>query len=303
MKRALAATACLLCLASFAAANWAMTPAFFMFQTWTLTAYVLGVIISESLIMARVIDHSWGRIIVMCLIANFITAVFGCFFGLPSMRYAIIGGLVNPNPLLSAICLLLVFGLISGVIESFVWMSVRKETPRLKVFTTTVVAHLVGVPIGLAIFLIPSRPYLGLEQMVFHSRRAMADKALAEIADDMRASKPFPTVHSAPELMAYAAAQTRRYPDQRRQIEESAFVPNFGRFDTGESRREPLEFNPLMAGRAFSNADAKKQPTWVMRAKVEDGPYGFVYEPMNGVITYRSSMPALGYGSGSSPVQ
>lgn len=290
----------LLMLAAFASANWAMAPALTIFDPWAGTVYILAILVSEAWIIGRKLDQPWSRIIITCVAANLVTALFGFVLGLPTIGFVAVGGLANPNPLLTAILLLSIFGLLSGAFESLFWLTIRKETPKSKVFWNTMLAHAVGIPLGLFILLLPPRPYVGLEDVVFRIRRIRMNRAFQELNDDLRAGEPFPNVSSAPELMKYLAMHSRRYPKENVDLLATAYAPTFSRFSTGPENGKPLEFNKAVAGKKLSSS--LKDPIWIVRSAA---PYrwGFIYEPDRAGIIWTSGSRELNIPPDSKEVE
>ncbi|MEA2553170.1 MAG: hypothetical protein QOJ65_1346 [Fimbriimonadaceae bacterium] len=262
MKRA-AAIAVLVAFAASALANGAMGLALEMFDYRTWAVYVVVTLVFEAWFIGRWLELSWGKSLGITVLANALTAFVCPICLVPVLHRSFVGTAVNPNPLMNSVVLLTLFGVVSGLIESFCWSPSAARERRWQIRGRSLLAHLIGVPIALAILLIPARPYKGLETTTNRYRMWERDMAIHKFAEQFSAGARFPASGSPDEFMTDVVGRAGIWTSTR-DAWALGYVANFHRFDTSETRRIPFEINPLLLGKT-----AKEMPahTWVMRAK------------------------------------
>lgn len=221
--------------------------------TWL--AYVVGMVLWEAWFLRRLVAGSWKSALITSLAANFITGIMCGLGGL--LAPFLHGSSVNPNPLLDTVLLLCVFALPSGLFECVAW-SVAK--PRVSsagaIFGRVLGAHALGVPIGFAILFAFPEPYGGLQQFTRYARR---DRLMRFVRVIESRSEDLGRIKSPADLEA-ALVRTGEPGDWA-----AAYVPEFKRFDIGEARRHPIEWNfALPSLRAKPDLD-RSNWRWLVR--------------------------------------
>lgn len=258
----------LLATAVSALANGAMGLALEMFEFKTWFVYVAAMLIIEAWMIGRWIGVSWPSSFGVAISANAFTA-FCCPAVLtPVLHYSMVGTQANPNPFWNAVALLTSFAFVSAFFESFFWVWSAHKRGKEWVMWRVLLAHLVGVPLALAILLIPPRPYVGLEAFANGARRGSRFDIGRDVALDLMDGNPIPRVENAEQLFRHYAG----HPVFGRQLKpiqwEAAYQARFTRFSTGESRLEPIEFNRELAGKKARDLPPE---TWLIRWKTESG--------------------------------
>ncbi len=292
MRKRVLAILLALAIASLASADASFegASAFALYSTGAVFTYLVAIVIVEAWIIGHRLNITWARSFITSIAANFVTALVAIIFGIPTVGMVLFGGLANPNPFLSTVLLLIVFGLASGVFESLFWNTVRGETPKRTIFNRTMLAHIVGIPLGLLIFLIPPRPYPGLEDMTRVARKLTLGRALQGFSRQLAVGQPVPNVHSAAELLSYVASHST-HDMYENNWAAATFAPKYGRFDVGNKHGWQMEFNAAIVGRSLDKA---AQPTWILRTG-PDRADGFVYDPAKKRIVETYLPPDLGY--------
>lgn len=264
MKWRLTALLMLVGIAATASANGAMGLALEMFEWRTWSVYVAVTIVLEALIIGRAASLNWGKSLGISLLANFITAGFcasGCFFA-PVLHGSFVGSAINPNPFWNSVALLTIYGLISALIEAFIWAGFVDKDRKSRTQLASLAAHGIGIPVALAILLIPDHPYRGLERTTdLHRMRfviGLRDAFGVEIAETNR----IPAASSASDLIAAAA---RRSNDHVADAWAAGYKADFERFDTHEMKRIPLDINPAVLGRAIESRGDERYWVWLLR--------------------------------------
>jgi len=282
------ALACVL-LPSAARADGAMGLALATFAWGPWLAYVVVTVVFEAAAMGRWLRVHLAAALSCSLRANLLTALLGGFFsGIACVFIGFYGNEMNPNPFGRTLWLFTLFGSVSALVEASVWRRavpngagpVGGATPRRRdVLARCWLVHLAGVPLGLAVLLLPARPYPGLEQQVYATRifffqqRQLRD-ALQTYVDDHRA---LPAARSYGELLQRLRPGLGRYADDPG-LWAAAYVPDYRRFDTRERRRHPIEWNPRAGG--YRLPDDPTGPLWLVRSRYFGGSFeGLVLEP------------------------
>lgn len=250
-----------------ASANGSMGLALEMFEYRTWIVYVLVMLALEAWLIGRPLGLSWAKSAGIAVLANAVTA-FACPCCLtPALHGALVGSSLLPNPFWNAVSLLFWFALISALLESAFWITAGKQAGWMRALGLTFWAHLLAVPVALAILLIPSRPYKGLESIARARRRRVRIEVAKRIGQDLSEGRSIPKAKSAEDLFQHYADVTA-WGATPETIWSAAYAPRFGRFATGEDRSEPIEVNPEVIGKS-----AKELPseTWLMRWKYLDG--------------------------------
>ncbi len=126
-------------------------------------AYCVAMVLAEAFFIGLKIGFSGWESLGISLGANFATAWIcatgGCFA--PFLHSTFIGSRANPNPFLNAATLLLILAFPSALIEGAVWSSFLRRKGSIREWSVvgrSLGVHLVCVPLGMAILLIPERP-------------------------------------------------------------------------------------------------------------------------------------------------
>ncbi|MBI1756256.1 MAG: hypothetical protein HYR64_04015 [Fimbriimonas ginsengisoli] len=280
--------------------NYIMGPALEMFDSRRWVAYVLVTVAFEAWMLGRWLGWRWWASLLASLLANAFTA-FAPQWLMPSLATWSLGSRLNPHPFPTVLILFIAFGLLSAVVEAFVWRGIGLVAHSQKALGGTigrsVVTHLMGVPLGLAILLCSPRPYIHLEETAETERRqVLAEWLRQKVLDRHQPLPSFVATALFPEIM-----QRLGYPDSIRrawfqkiplidvrgekELWAAAYVPNFGPFSFGEDRSHPREINPALAGKDLHDAadaesmpkDARvwrfeQDPAWLLRA--DDGWFG-----------------------------
>jgi hypothetical protein len=242
-------------------ANGAMGLAYELFDYRSWFVYVVVTVVFEAWWIGRWMPHPWTLSVLYSLLANGLTALLGLSCFVPFLHASLWGPPENPNPLGNAVAIFVGMGLVSAVFESYVWRLSDRKAPGFKVFIRSLSAHAIGVILAFVIFLVPSRPYKGLEIRTDRQRRIL-------------------WILSKRPLNAWVGDHDNRLPSQEQihQIIDGSgplawtvwYQPEFGRFDIGESRQHPfkIEWNP-----SYTKIDLEKHngDTWVCRLFNDDG--------------------------------
>ena len=249
-----------------------MALVFGTFQWLPWLVYVLVTVLYEAAVLTRFSRAGWWRSLSVSVGANFATGIFGTAFSSGIFGYVIYSvGAKNrcePNPLVHAVVSLTVGGVLSALIEAPLWKSLANR-PAWK---ASLLTHLVGVPVALAILLFPDRPYEGLESQA-HFRRQYARKDAVRglneaLGQAEERGKPFLAPRDWIALLAVAKLDGA-------DLRAAGFQPHFGRFDTGEAGREPAEWNPALVGKDLLKLE---RPVWLVRWGASRYPEGIVWE-------------------------
>jgi hypothetical protein len=246
--------------------------------------------------------------------ANFTTAILGGFFsGIISYSFlGIFGSELNPNPFWQTVFLFTLFGLGSALVEAMFWPKAGSQDsvsvrPRNR-YVGSLMVHLVGVPIGLAILLLPARPYVGLEMQVNAQRHfwlgRMIERLLGLYIAEHQTVPPARTYGEMLEALGPALGRYAKDPN----LWAATYAANYHRFDTGEMRREPfIEWNVAASGRKlFSDTDRAKESSdpdiWLIRWRTVQSVSGYVLDLSSGNLTRTDDAKKLGYPGPLPPV-
>ena len=254
----------------------------FRWSYWLI--YVAVTVLFEALVLGR-----WARIrflpaLAISVGANAATGLLGAGFSgiFGYMAYGVgAKSYVEPNPLCHVIYCLVVGGIASALIEAILWTKAAERSA----IKASLLVHLAGIPLALAILLVPNRPYAGLEGQANFRRHYVRKEIAMALTGSIEAgyAKPFRAPKNWDELIQRiepALSERRRYSSEV--VLVAGFQPHFARFDTGEARREPCEFNPSLAGKDLR---ILLKPHWLVRWRPNRSPEGIVMD-RNGSAKY-----------------
>ena len=285
-----AAAVCLL--PSAARANGAMGLALATFAWTPWLCYVAVTVIFEAVALGRWLRVPTGRALLCSLGANLLTAILGgSVSGFVCAIFGFYGGRLNPNPFGQSLLLFTVFGIVSALIEACCWMRATAFR-RGAVFLPSLIVHLVGVPLGLAILLLPARPYGGLESQVYVTRvyyffQQDLTNALQSFIDEHGALPSAATYEALLIVLQPRFHRFRHDPD----LWAAAYVPHYNRFDTTEMRREPMGWNARASGHRLS--DHPEKTLWLIRSRRDGQCEGLVLKHSG--VQRSNSAKELGY--------
>lgn len=257
-------------------------------------AYVLAMILLEAWLIGRWLEMAWPESLARSLVANAFTGFMCGGAGLvaPFLHMSFVGSKLDPNPLLNSVALLLIFAVPSGIFEAIVW-GLRTDSKKAY-FGRCLLVHVLTVPVGLAILLIPPKPYLGLEAITEGARRIQCHDLIgvvgSYVADKGHLPNSMTPTAFIAELKPYIAkakadmAKTAPYVgDLEQDLELTLYEPRFDRFATGEDHEHPWEFNPAVAGKKIDESQPSKS-VWLTRSP--NGKFGIVVDLSTGAVTY-----------------
>ena len=129
-------------------------------------AYVAVTVVFEAWLIGRPLGFGWGLSLLFSASANLISAIMCTNLGAVGLHNTL-GPKSDPNPFGSIVQLFLGFAVVSSVIELMVWGTATRAKRKdsglsdWQVWFRLLWVHLLGVPLGLAILLIPEEPYVG----------------------------------------------------------------------------------------------------------------------------------------------
>lgn len=250
----------LLLLPRFAYANGAMSLALSIFAWPLWLVYVAAMVFFEAGWIGRALGMPFRDALTKSLVANAVTLVLGAIFSgiFGYMLYGCFGSNLNPNPLGQSVLLLILGGLFSAAIEAPFWKNWHGRSPWRASFA----AHLLGVPLALVILLLPARPYPGLEGQASWRRHWVFPRSMERaLSEELSERERFPESRTFPELLERLRPKLQGY-ENATDLWAAAYRPRYHRFDTGERRREPIEWNATLAGK---RSDAFPELVWVIR--------------------------------------
>jgi hypothetical protein len=289
---------------SLALATFAWTP-------WLV--YVAVTVIYEAVAMGRWLGIPFKAALRCSLRANIVTAIVGGFFsGFVAYGFlGIFGSVLNPNPFRQTVFLFTMFGIGSALVEAALWPKVGSEksasvrTPNR--YVGSLVVHLVGIPLGLVILLLPARPYAGLEMQVNGHRHVWLEhsikRALQEYITEHQAVPP---AHTYAEMMEALRPMLGGYAKDPG-LWAAAYSANYHRFDVGEMRRDPMsEWNTAASGRKLIPDTARTQEAsdseiWLIRTRTAYGVRGYMLSLSGGGLGRTDDPQKLGYDNPPSP--
>jgi len=109
---------------------------------------------------------------------------------------------------------------------------------------SSVLVHMAVIPVGLAILLIPDRPYRGIEGQVFaHRIYWLRPYVKLALNDYLSRHGSLPPGHTYGEVLAAVKDKMGAYADDPG-LWAAEYLPDYSRFDTSEARRgERMEWN------------------------------------------------------------
>jgi hypothetical protein len=290
----------LLLLAAGAQANGAMGLGLEMFDLRYWFAYVAAMVVLEAWLIGRWLKLGWPASLGVSLLANFFTGVFCGGMGLcaPVLHGSFVGSQVNPNPFMNAVVLLTGLALPSAYVESYLWRRAAIGPGHWPVIKRCLLVHALTVPLGLAILLIPERPYRGAELTTQWHRRmrlGQIERALGTFVIDrnMIPASPEPA-KLIQEISPYLDPEL-----SRDELELALYEPRFSRFSMGDTRKEPLEINRALLGRKIPAPAYVSDPqwTWFIRSREVGIGYrwGIAIYPSDGAVKFTRDWKQLGY--------
>lgn len=297
-----------------ALANGAMSLALATFAWTPWLVYVAVTVLYEAAAMGRWLGIPFRSALRCSLRANFVTAILGGFFsGFVSYSFlGIFGSELCPNPFGQTVFVFMLFGIGSALIEAVIWPRAGSRQsvsarPRNR-YVGSLMVHLVGVPVGLAILLLPARPYVGLEMQANAQRHFWLGRRVQSLLGLYIAEhQAVPPAHNYGEMLEALRPTLGRYAKDPN-LWAAAYAANYHRFDTGEMRREPLiEWNAAASGRKlFSDTerthDVSDPDIWLIRWGNIHGVSGYVLDLSSGNLTRTNDAKKLGYPGPSPPI-
>jgi hypothetical protein len=257
----------LLGLPAVSAANAAMASSglmIFGMQMWLW--YVLATVVVEAVLMGWWLKLPAKRSIGASVLANFMTGILGVLL----MCSAFIGSVTipesfhnwNPDPLAVALRAMLVYGLFSAVIEAAIWARARTRDTRAqwRVVPKSIAVHIASALIGLGVLLIPEHPYQVLAGYTDIHRTYNLRNAFRDYVSAYEAIPRGKTMEEA----IRSLGPFRNYLGADPNVQWTAgYVADWKRFDRGEMRRRPREWNQAIAGKSVQ--DIPKGGVWIAR--------------------------------------
>lgn len=254
--------------------------------------YVAAMTTAEAWLMGRLLGLGAPESIFVSFLANMLTGVgcglMGC--AAPFLHFPLVGSTADPNPLLSALSLLAVFAFPSALFEGILWDRMYRKQRKYKpseqgVLGRLLLIHLVLVPVGLAILLIPDRPYRGYEAFAKGARRMELRQFKNELAAFISEQRHIPRASTMAELL-------KEVPDShplesRKRSLVFPYVPTFGRFSMGEDRSVPYRLNTTISGRKVDPESGYDEPQWAwyIEPPTRDS-WGFRIELQSGMVEF-----------------
>lgn len=228
----------LVALAATASANAAMGRALEIFDFKIWTVYVVITILFEAWFIGRRFEFSWSRSIMFSALFNAITA-FTCAGGLFA---PFLHTYIGTHPFVHTLTILTMFGIASAVVEGAFWDAARKKkNMKGSSLGRSFLAHLIGVPLSLAILLLPARPYPGLEHSAYNWRYGEIRQLTREAYTDGKALYAEEVVQFAtPEEFKRAFLDVADDPELARR---ALLTPDFGRFSSSDGEPFVIELN------------------------------------------------------------
>lgn len=267
---------------AIAHANAAMELALTIFEWPMWLAYVAFTVVFEAFAMGRILKIKPWRALATSAKANLLTALLGTLVSLPI--WVIIGqygSLLNPNPFGHTLMLFVVFGILSALLEAGAWKTAAGKGAPVDAVSgeplvprptrQSVLVHLLGVPLGMAILLIPPHPYPGLEGQASWARTKQtgfgvnADPHLLQRAmcDYSVANGHYPKANTSEEALRELAPYLGKSKALSEDYWTAAYMPSYARFDTHEMRREPYLWNPEAGKYSIDNPPEKQ--IWLLK--------------------------------------
>lgn len=288
--RKVSVLAFLVALPTFALANGAMGLGL---EQWDLNywfAYVVATVVFEGWYIGKRLGLPSWRGLSVSILANLFTGVLCAGGGLlaPFLHSSFVGSSANPNPLLNAVALLAIFAIPSGLFEYLFWRTMLTKGSRScsieDLFKRTMVAHLLVIPLGMVILLVPDRPYRGLEAVANSQRRWRLSDFRVELDSYIQEHSALPTATNFEELLREIPSTTKMPDADPRWL--MFYKAQYERFDTGETRRLPFRLNTALAGKhvAVDGEFNEGRAVWYLQPPLTNGPpvSGIKVDPVSG---------------------
>ncbi len=257
-----------LALPASALSNGDMGLAYQMFDYRYWYVYITFTVLFEAWYMGVKSDMDWFSALGASLFANLASAILPMVCCIPMLHGSFVGSPLKPNPFMNAVALLFGFGVVSALIEGALWQAIAERylgTSNLKVLSRMMQAQMIVATVGLGIFLIPERPYLGMASTQSFWRREQMRSCLKSYFANQDEQGRLPTVSSAEDL-------TSRFPargdDHWKEDQWScAYIPDYTRFSFGQNRAHAFELNPKLSGLNIEKYFEKHEEIWVLRIR------------------------------------
>lgn len=209
--------------------------------------YVLVTVALEAVLIGPRCGIDWISSLILSAIFNAVTAFIGTCFTLPLYGFWVYPFTVNPHPFPGLVVMLASLGVFSAVLEGFGWMQFCEPKRAVK---ASFIAHLVGVPVALAILLFPAHPYSALGRSCVTPRYSLLSGSLKFAYEHkLDAKQNFPRAKTIDDLLP-GISQGKYVPPPEAGLGEqkpedmkvSLYLPDYRRFDFGEQMRQPLRF-------------------------------------------------------------
>lgn len=253
-----------------ALANGDMGLAYQMFDCRYWYVYVVLTVIFEAWYMGVKSNMGWVRSLGVSFLANLVSALLPMTCCIPFLHGSFVGSGLNPNPFMNAVVLLFGFGLISTLIEGAVWEATARrffEFSSKRIFFRMLKAQMIVGAMGLCIFLIPLRPYLGMTGMQSYWRREQVRACLKSYVANQDEQGRLPVVSSAEDLTSRFPARGEDYWKEDQWV--CAYIPDYTRFSFGQSRIHAFELNPKLSGLNIQKYFDENEEIWVLRTRDE----------------------------------
>ncbi len=214
-------------------------------------------------------------------------------------RWAMVGSRLNPNPVASAALLLLAYVAGSSAVKAVAWSLVRARqacsapqgarTPR-----GAAGLMLLGAA-PLLVVLLPDRPYPGIEATARVERFELLNPSVGLYLQ--REARDYDRLPSAATYVEMLDTLHSGWWQARRNEPDHwcrGYLPLYRRFDTSESRRQPVEWNVRLPRAGFRQLRAST--VWLVRMRDETyGATGLVMDVPDCTVRYGRNDTELGY--------
>lgn len=289
--------ACVAVLPSIALANAAMPLAYQIFDYRLWAVYVVATVVLEAWIIGVRAELTWSKAILGSLIANGISA---------ALCQTLLGPVhsmnMDPNPLQWTMQVLAYSGIASTLLEALVWSFYAFRVPGKwslpRIVLRSLVAHGIGIPTALLIFLIPPHPYPGLDATANGAReRCIAASLRRQFLDEAEQLGKLPKIQSIAELeVRFPCSSTWGAQEERW---TAAYWAQYGRFDTHERGQSPsrLEWNAAASGTALSESSStSSSKLWLVRRRSDEGlAFGYVFDLAQHKVVFSNDPHELGW--------
>lgn len=285
-------------LTAFASANAVMGYALEQYDPRAWLVYVIATVIFEAWAIGKRLGFGWAASLGISIAANLVTACCCANLCGVGLHGAFVGSQINPNPIMNMAAMFFVFGLLSGSIESVVWrICDRRNEDRgrdFRVWLDSTAAHLAWVPLGMAIMLVPARPYPMLEAYTLYARRFYLMQLRSPLETKIVELGRVPDYHDIPKFFREITPADEPSSSDAWAV---AYRPEFSRLSTGQPKGDLLwEWNPAATGLKIES-DRLPNEIWLLRLIRKDDRYGFGLILREGNVSYTGSLADLGYGT------